>query len=105
MSAQRVYAYHASGPSNSSQFSVIMVKGERSVFWFAQVLFLFHFNTRTKDRMLREVAFVRYFQITFSIDNVYHVLIGLCLKWETDDDANHSVSQSVSGPGVIEAGE
>lgn len=70
---QRVYAEHAFGPSKANHFSVSLVKGEEKAFWSVQVLLLFGFNTRTNDRLPGKFAFVRFFEITSSIDSIDHV--------------------------------
>lgn len=69
------------------------------------MLLLFHPNTRTNDRMSGEFVFVRYVEITSTIDSVDLCLNCPCLGWATDDETDHSVTQSLSGAGVTEAGD
>lgn len=44
-------------PINGDHFSVVQVEGDGGAFWLAQILLLFHLNSRPKMKMMGECAF------------------------------------------------
>lgn len=80
-----------------------MEKGEEIPFQFAQIVFLFHLNTRTDDRKSKEFTFVRYSEINPSVDNLNCLIDCLCLRMVTDDGAVQSVYQIISEESAITA--
>lgn len=66
-------------------YIVTVVEDKWKEFWSVQLLLLFHINIWTNDEISGESEFVRYFEITTSIDNVDNVLICLCLGMATGD--------------------
>ena len=102
---QRVFASNSFGPSKKKLHSNIFLKGSGDVsqFWFAKVLSLFHVSVPSKD-FTRHMALVKYYQVTKPKDTIDRVLNCVCLRWETEDDIDHTI-QDVPTSKTIEAGE
>lgn len=103
-SVQEVFPDGSFGRSKAHRFTVALVESDGGPFLFDQLLLLFHLNTRSKLKMSGELAFVRYFQIMPSIDNVHRVFHCLCFRWATDDETDYSLCECVSAADCIEVG-
>ena len=105
MHAQRVFASKAFGPSKKELHSFVLLKGENGtepVVWVARILALFHISTYGWKH---ECAFVQYMQSTQPIDAVDRELKCLCLRWATEDEIDHTLSDVPDDGQPVEVGK
>lgn len=102
---QNVYADESFGPSKANHSSVASVEFKEQSFCFAQVLLLFYYSTQQNEKMSEEFAFVKFFDLTFSADSIYHILNFLRLRWVTDDEIDHTAGRNLGDSNTIEVVE
>lgn len=102
-SIPKLLEHHVFGASNVGRIILGMVREKKSDFSLAQVQLWFHLTTRKSGRMSKRFALVRCVKIPRPIHNVNCVLNCFCLRWATEEKADHSVIHSDSGPGTIES--
>jgi len=102
---QRIFASHCFGPSRKKTHSNIFLKGSDDIsqFWFAKVLSLFHVSVPLQG-FSKQMALVKYYQVTKPMDAIDRALKCVCLRWETEDDIDHTL-EPVPNSDTIEVGE
>ena len=102
---QRVLASNSFGPTKKKHHSSVFMKGsdEVSEFWFAKVISLFHVSVHMTE-FTKEMAFVMYFTATKPKDSIDKALGCVCLRWETEDEKDHTLAALPKTP-TITAGE
>ena len=104
-SRQRVFASHSFGPTKKKHHSTVFMKGSDKVseFWFAKVISLFHLSVPMIN-FTKQMALVKYFTATKPKDSIDRALGCVCLRWETEDGEDHTLTSLPKTP-TITAGE
>lgn len=74
-------------------------------FWFAQVLQIFHLNTRTNDKTPGMLALVRYFELTPFIDDVNRIVYYLSIQGATWDECDYTFAPNLQADENIDVVE
>lgn len=77
---QIFFAVGAFGLTKYRRFSVALVRGGVSSYWFAQTLLLFHVDPHGLDPEEEEFSIVQYFDVTSSVDEIDKELDFVCLR-------------------------
>ena len=104
---KRVFATSSFGASAKPLHSSVLLKGTdddgNEEFWFAKVQLLLHVTCENTN-FRKELAFLKYFICSAPVDEVDKILNCICLRWETEDGIDHSLSPGSLGQHIL-AGE
>lgn len=90
------------GPWNRKYFNVILVGRSEESFWLVQILLLFQVKKRLNETNSGDFAFVRYFDLSPTIDNTNQNLNYLCLGWAAEDEVENPYWENKSSDEQIE---
>lgn len=85
--------------------SIVVVKTEFKLYWFALVLLLLHLCVAGMTLQGEEYAFVTYFIVTEPIDEVDIVLNYLCLRLATEDKIDPTLNFNPTSSAITDIGE
>ena len=101
---KRVFCTNSFGSNRKEMMSYIYMKGgddETPEYWFGKVLLLFLLTVDNTDYK-KEFALIQYMTCTAPLNKSEEALGCLCLRWETEDEIDHTLKPDME---EVETGE